>query len=213
MFGYYQIKPIRNGLLLAAHPAEIQSYLAIPQALLFIFVVKLFARLASRVPRHLLITYVTLFCVSNLVLFNILSWAGVPVPGWASSSSSGSGCTTCSSRPSSGASPTTSTAEEEGKRLFPMIAFGASLGAVVGPMFAKLIIPALGSYGMMLARLGDHRRLPPPDLGHPPPRSPRAPRPAAAERGRPPRQGAAARADRRLPARLRRAATFSSSPS
>ena len=79
MFGYYQIKAIRNGLLLAAHPAEIQSYLAIPQALLLIVVVKVFARIASRYPRHLLVTYVTFFCISNLILFNIMNWAGVSV--------------------------------------------------------------------------------------------------------------------------------------
>lgn len=153
MFGYYQIKPVREGLLLSAHPATIKSYLAIPQAIILIFVVKAFARLASRYPRHLLITYVTAFCISNLVLFNVLYWIGVPVSwtgviffiwigmynqlipaqfwGFANDIYS----------------------EEEGKRLFPMIAFGASLGAVVGPMAAQRIIPLLGnygSYGMML---------------------------------------------------------------
>ena len=40
--------------------------------------------------------------------------------------------------------------EEEGKRLFPMIAFGATLGGVLGPQVAKRIIPYFGSYGMML---------------------------------------------------------------
>jgi len=150
MFGYYQIKAIRNGLLLAAHPPEIQSYLAIPQAVLLIFVVKVFARIASRYPRHILITYVTLFCISNLILFNILNWAGVsvsimglvffiwigmynlliPAQFWGFANDIYS--------------------EEEGKRLFPFIAFGASLGAVVGPVVAQRIIPLLGSYGMMM---------------------------------------------------------------
>jgi AAA family ATP:ADP antiporter len=150
MFGYYQIKAIREGLLLARHPAQIKSYLAIPQALLLIFVVKAFARVASRFPRHLLITYVTLFCISNLVLFNIMNWAGVsvavmgivffiwigmynwfiPAQFWGFANDIYS--------------------EEEGKRLFPMIGFGATLGAVVGPPIAIKLIPHLGSYGMML---------------------------------------------------------------
>jgi AAA family ATP:ADP antiporter len=150
MFAYYQIKPIREGLLLARHSAEIKSYLAIPQAFILIFVVKAFARVASRFPRQVLITYVTLFCISNLILFNILNWAGVsvavmgivffiwigmynwfiPAQFWGFANDIYS--------------------EEEGKRLFPMIGFGATLGAVVGPPIAIRLIPHLGSYGMML---------------------------------------------------------------
>lgn len=150
MFGYYQIKAIRNGLLLAAHPAEIQSYLAIPQALILIFVVKAFARIASRYPRHLLVTYVTLFCISNLILFNIMNWAGVsvsimgivffiwigmynlliPAQFWGFANDIYS--------------------EDEGKRLFPMIAFGATLGGVLGPQVAQRLVPHFWSYGMML---------------------------------------------------------------
>ncbi len=150
MFGYYQIKPVREGLLLAAHPATIKSYLAIPQAILLIFVVKAFAGIASRYPRHLLITYATLFCISNLVLFNIMHWAGVsvavmgivffiwigmynwfiPAQFWGFANDIYS--------------------EEAGKRLFPMIAFGATLGGVVGPIVARRLVPHFGSYGMML---------------------------------------------------------------
>jgi len=150
IFGYYQIKAIRNGLLLAAHPPEIQSYLAIPQAILLIFVIKAFAKIASRFPRHLLITYVTLFCISNLVLFYVLNMAGVsvaimglvffiwigmynlliPAQFWGFANDIYS--------------------EEQGKRLFPMIAFGATLGGVVGPRVAQRLVPHLGSYGMML---------------------------------------------------------------
>ena len=36
IFGYYQIKAVREGLLLAAHSASVKSYLAIPQAILLI---------------------------------------------------------------------------------------------------------------------------------------------------------------------------------
>jgi ATP:ADP antiporter, AAA family len=154
MFGYYQIKAVREGLLLARHSAELKSYLAIPQAILLIFVVKAFGKVASRFPRHLLITYVTLFCISNLVLFNILNWAGVsvtimgivffvwigmynwfiPAQFWGFANDIYS--------------------EEEGKRLFPMIGFGATLGAVVGPPVAIKLIPGFGSYGMMLVTSG-----------------------------------------------------------
>ena len=150
IFGYYQIKAVREGLLLAAHPASVKSYLAIPQAILLIFVVKAFSRAASKVPRHLLITWVTLFCISNLVLFFLLDLAGVPVSilglvffiwigmynqmipaqfwGFANDIYD----------------------EAQGKRIFPLIALGASLGGVAGPLLARKLIPVFGSYGMML---------------------------------------------------------------
>jgi len=154
MFGYYQIKAVREGLLLAAHDARIKSYLAIPQAFILIFVVKGFARVASRYPRHLLITYVTLFCISNLVLFNIMNWAGVsvaimgivffiwigmynwfiPAQFWGFANDMYS--------------------EAAGKRIFPMIAFGATLGGVLGPPVARKLVPHFGSYGMMMVTAG-----------------------------------------------------------
>jgi AAA family ATP:ADP antiporter len=153
MFAYYQIKPVREGLLLSAHSATLKSYLAIPQAIILIFVIKAFARIASRLPRHLLITYVTLFCISNLVLFNILHWIGVPVSWIGIIFFIWIGMFNLLIPAQFWGFANDIYSEEEGKRLFPMIAFGASLGAVVGPMAAETIIPLFkdyGSYGMML---------------------------------------------------------------
>jgi AAA family ATP:ADP antiporter len=147
MFGYYQIKPVREGLLLSAHPSTIKSYLAIPQAVILIFVIKAFARLASRYPRHLLITYVTAFCIANLVLFNVLFWIGVPVSWIGIIFFIWIGMFNLLIPAQFWGFANDIYSEEEGKRLFPMIAFGASLGAVVGPMTAQRIIPLLGSYG------------------------------------------------------------------
>jgi AAA family ATP:ADP antiporter len=172
MFGYYQIKPIRSGLLLAAHPPEIQSYLAIPQAFLLIFVVKAFAKIASRYPRHILITFVTLFCISNLILFNIMNWAGVPVSWMGIIFFIWIGMYNLLIPAQFWGFANDIYSEEEGKRLFPMIAFGASLGAVIGPLVAQMLlppkkllvaegihgakrlIPYFGSYGMMLVTSG-----------------------------------------------------------
>ena len=171
MFGYYQIKAIRNGLLLAAHPPELQSYLAIPQAFLLIFVVKAFAKIASRYPRHILITYVTLFCISNLVLFNVMNWAGVPVSWMGIIFFIWIGMYNLLIPAQFWGFANDIYSEAEGKRLFPMIAFGASLGGVVGPLVAqwllpprslmakglplpKRFIPYFGSYGMMLVTAG-----------------------------------------------------------
>ncbi len=149
IFGYYQIKAVREGLLLAAHPASVKSYLAIPQAFLLIFVVMAFSRVSSKVPRHILITWVSMFCASNLLAFILLDLAGVsvsiigiaffiwigmynqliPAQFWGFANDIYD--------------------EAQGKRLFPLIALGASLGGVVGPLTARQLIPVLGSYGMM----------------------------------------------------------------
>jgi len=154
MFGYYQIKAIRSGLLLARHPSEIQSYLAIPQAFILIFVVKAFAKLASRYPRHILITYVTLFCISNLIIFNIMNWAGVSVAVMGIVFFIWIGMYNLLIPAQFWGFANDIYSEEEGKRLFPMIAFGASLGAVLGPPVAQKLVPHFGSYGMMLVTSG-----------------------------------------------------------
>jgi len=154
MFGYYQIKAVREGLLLAKHPATIKSYLAIPQALILIFVVKAFARVASRYPRHLLITYITAFCMSNLVLFNILNWAGVPVAVMGIAFFIWIGMYNWFIPAQFWGFANDIYSEEEGKRLFPMIAFGATLGGVTGPIVARQLVPHFGSYGMMLVTTG-----------------------------------------------------------
>jgi len=150
MFGYYQIKAIRSGLLLAAHPAEISSYLAIPQAVILIFVVKAFAKIASKVPRHLLITYVTIFCISNLLLFNVLNWAGVSVAVMGIVFYIWIGMYNLLIPAQFWGFANDIYNEEAGKRLFPLIAFGATLGGVLGPQVARRLVPHVGSYGMML---------------------------------------------------------------
>jgi len=150
IFGYYQIKAVREGLLLAAHPASVKSYLAIPQAILLIFVVKAFSRVASKVPRHLLITWVTLFCISNLLLFFLLDLAGVPVSVLGLAFFIWIGMYNQMIPAQFWGFANDIYDETQGKRIFPLIALGASLGGVAGPLLARKLIPVFGSYGMML---------------------------------------------------------------
>jgi AAA family ATP:ADP antiporter len=57
LLAYYLIKPVREALLLInAKAPQTKAYLSGAQAILLVFVVKSFSRLASRVPRHILIT-------------------------------------------------------------------------------------------------------------------------------------------------------------
>jgi AAA family ATP:ADP antiporter len=157
LLAYYLIKPVREALVMSSLGPLVRSYLAGAQAILFIFVVKGFSRLASRVPRHLLITWVTLFFMSNLGLFYLAHlwdasmaavgivffiWVGifnimVVAQFWGFANDIYS--------------------DEAGKRLFPLVAFGQTFGALVGTRIANWIIGPLGAnfaYIMMLMTAG-----------------------------------------------------------
>lgn len=147
---YYIIKPIREALILAGKGPEIKSYLSAVIAIVLILVVKAFSRVSSRFPRQKLITWVTLFFVSNLVIFYGLSftdislgtfgiiffiWIGVfnvlvPAQFW--------GFANDIYNP------------EEGKRLFPIVAFGATFGGFFGSVGAGRLVEPIGLYRMML---------------------------------------------------------------
>jgi len=147
---YYIIKPVREALILAGRGAEIKSYLSAAIAIVLILVVKAFSYVSSRFPRQKLITWVTLFFVSNLVIFYTVSfmdvslgtigiiffiWIGVfnvmvPAQFW--------GFANDIYNP------------EEGKRLFPIVAFGATFGAFFGSLVAGWLVEPLGLYQMML---------------------------------------------------------------
>jgi len=80
LLAYYILKPLRESLLLVdKESAAVKSYLGGAQAILFVFVIKAFSRLASKVPRHVLITWTTSFFISNLALFYVLHVGGMAV--------------------------------------------------------------------------------------------------------------------------------------
>jgi ATP:ADP antiporter, AAA family len=151
LLAYYLIKPVREALLLVNKDApRIKSYLSGAQAFLFVFVILAFSLLASKVARHKLITWVTLFFISNLVIFYILHLAGI-----------GAGAMGIAFFIWIGIFNYLVVAQfwgfandlytlEVGKRIFPLIAFGATLGAASGSQIAKLIIEPFGKFNMML---------------------------------------------------------------
>jgi ATP:ADP antiporter, AAA family len=150
LMAYYIIKPVRDALILTAKSPEMKSYLGAAQAILLIFVIKGFSRLSSRVARHLLITWVTLFFVSNLILFCLLNtmhvsmgiigivfyiWIGifnllVVAQFWGFANDL--------------------YVEDTGKRIFPLIWLGGTLGAPVGSMINAWLVKPLGVYPLML---------------------------------------------------------------
>jgi len=150
LLAYYLIKPVRNALLLAGNAAEVQSYLGATQAILFIFVVKAFSSLASKHPRHILIAGVTLFFASNLVIFYALHVAGLALRPMGIAFFIWIGIFNYLVVAQFWGFANDLYTEDAGKRLFPLIAFGATLGAVSGSKIADWLIGPLGVYRMML---------------------------------------------------------------
>ena len=150
LLAYYIIKPVRNALLLTGNEAEIQSYLAGAQAVLFVLVIKGFSALSSRVARHVLITRVTSFFISNLVIFYFLHVFGMAVGPLGIIFFVWIGIFNVLIVAQFWGFANDLYTEEEGKRLFPLIAFGATLGGVFGSKIAEGLIGPLGVYKMML---------------------------------------------------------------
>ncbi|MFH1570528.1 MAG: translocase [Gemmatimonadota bacterium] len=144
---YYILKPVREALILVGGGAEVKSYAAAGQGLLLLAAVPLYARLASRLPRRQLIPAVTLFFAGCLVVFYVLARYQVPL-GVAFYLWVGIFNLMVIAQFWSFANDVYT--QEEGKRLFPIVAFGASSGAVWGSFVSGRLIGPLGVYEMLL---------------------------------------------------------------
>jgi AAA family ATP:ADP antiporter len=69
---YYLLKTVRAPLILTQGGAEVKSYSSAVMAILLLLVVPAYGAFATRVSRSRLITWVTLFLISHLVIFYIL---------------------------------------------------------------------------------------------------------------------------------------------
>ncbi len=151
---YYIIKPVRDALILVGKGAEMKSYLAGGQVILLIFVVELYCRLASKIPRHKLIARTTFFFMSHLVIFYVLALAKVPIGTLGIIFFIWVGIFGLLVVAQFWAFANDIYTREEGKRLFPIIAFGATFGAFAGSKIAGWIVKPLGVYQMLLLAAG-----------------------------------------------------------
>jgi AAA family ATP:ADP antiporter len=151
---YYIIKPLRDALMLESWPAEIKSYFSAAIAVSLIFVVKAFSFIASKFPRQKLITWVTLFFMSNLAIFYVLHLSGVG-PGamgiiffiWV-------GIFNLIIVAQFWGFANDLYTEDEGKRLFPLVAFSATFGGFAGGWVTKSLTVSLGAFQLMLVSAG-----------------------------------------------------------
>ena len=146
---YYLLKPVREALILTESGAEVKSYSAAGQAVLLLGIVPLYGWIASKVNRIRLLTGLTLFFALNLVVFWFLGvrglregvvfyiWLGIfnlfmVSQFWAFANDIYT--------------------EDQGKRLFPLIGVGMSIGAWVGASMVSPLIDRfdLGTYTIML---------------------------------------------------------------
>ena len=147
LMAYYVLKPVREALVLGEGSAELKSYLSAGQVVLLAFVVPFYGRLVARLPRMKLINAVTLFFTACPVIFYGLNKAGVPLAViffiWI-------GIFSLMIIAQFWSFATDIYTKEEGERLFPIVGFGASLGAVVGARIADQLIEPIGIYELML---------------------------------------------------------------
>ncbi len=147
---YYTLKVVRDSLIVADKGgAEAGSYAAAVQAVVFFCLVPAYSRLGSKVNRIRLISWVTLFFVSHLPVFYLLGSSGVKVAFafyiWL-------GIFNYLVIAQSWAFANDLYTEEQGKRLFPLIGVGASLGAWAGSSLVNEIFKAktFGEYPYLL---------------------------------------------------------------
>src|SRR5262245_59055805 len=144
---YYILKTVRESLILSEGGAEVKSYASAGQALLLLAVIPAYGAIAARVNRVKLISLVSLFFASHLVIFYLLGAAGAKIgvafflwigifnlvivaQFWAFANDVYN--------------------NERGKRLFPLVGLGASLGAWLGAVMASALFTAMGPYRLLL---------------------------------------------------------------
>ena len=137
LFAYYLLKTVREALILAESGAYVKAYSSAGQAALMMLLVPLYGYLGTKVVRVRLLIGLLLFFATNLVLFSAAGsagaregvvfyiWLGVfnmfaPSQMWALANDIYT--------------------EGQGKRLFPVIGIGSSLGAWFGAKGAEQFI-------------------------------------------------------------------------
>jgi AAA family ATP:ADP antiporter len=136
MIAYYVLKTVREPLILAGG-AEVKSYAAGLQALVLIAFVPAYGFLTQRVGRRGLIVGLVGFFVVNLQLFALALWLGWRLVGvaffvWV-------GIFSLSAIAQFWSLANDMYSRPEGERLFPIIAFGATLGSPFGAKIAEIL--------------------------------------------------------------------------
>ena len=144
---YYMLKTAREVFILGEGGAEVKSYSSAGQALLLLVLVPAYGAFASRVSRMQLVQWVTLFFASHLLLFLAATTAGwhvgVPYFLWV-------GIFNLMVIAQFWAFAADIFTPEQGRRIFPLIGVGSSLGAWVGSVRAGQVVEAFGTNRLLI---------------------------------------------------------------
>ena len=148
---YYVIKPVREALILALESgAEYKAYMSGVIAVALVVLVPIYAKLVDRLPRIKLVVAVTLAFAVQLFLFfaamgveSLRSQLGLVFYAWV-------GIFNMMVVAQFWAYANDLYDEEQGARLFPMVALGASVGAAGGSQISAFLIPLVGLPAMLL---------------------------------------------------------------
>jgi len=148
LLAFYQIlKIVRDALILSESGAEAASYASAGMAAVLFLFVPAYAAFAARVNRVWLICSVTIFFASHLLIFYALGAAGVKIGIafyiWI-------GVFNNVAIAQFWAFANDLYTNERGKRLFPLVGVGASLGALVGAALTAYFFKGMGPYRAML---------------------------------------------------------------
>lgn len=149
---YYIAKVVREPLILAGGGAEIKAYSSALQAIALVGAVNLYSLMVARFDRRRLLNIVVLFFTLCFIAFYFLGLANTQYLGviyfvWVGVFS----LTVIAQFWSFANDIYTPT---EGKRLFAIIAFGGSAGAVAGAKLAEILLDAIGIYELLLVSAG-----------------------------------------------------------
>lgn len=142
----YILKPVREELILIDGGSEVKSYATALQAIILLFLVPIYSRFSRKYSPRSFMLIVTLFCAFTFFLLAAAGYGGFRIAiifylwmgaygllvisqFWAYASEFYN--------------------ESDGKRLFGLVAFGASLGAMFGSILSKSIPSELSPYVLL----------------------------------------------------------------
>lgn len=145
---YYIAKVVREPLILAGGGAEVKAYSSALQAIVLIGAVNLYSMMVARFDRRKLLNIVILFFTACFAAFYLLGIANTKYLGVIYFVWVGIFSLTVIAQFWSFANDIYT--PSEGKRLFTIIAFGGSAGAVLGAKIAQVLIGRIGIYELLL---------------------------------------------------------------
>lgn len=152
---YLIAKVVREPLILSGGGAEAKSYASAFQVGLLLIVIRLYSMCVCTFNRRKLINLVTLMFAACLVVFWIaltVTSGDIPYSGIIYYLWTGIFSLVVIAQFWSFANDIYT--PEQGKRLFVLLAFGASAGGVFGPMLAGVLLDLVGLYNLLLVSAG-----------------------------------------------------------